>query len=139
MSTDTIRNAIRILLLDNEHSVFASLAAGFLGDPLFAHTIDYAPTIAQCLQMITIQRYDIFIIRSRLHAEKESGLDLLHDLRAQGCKTPAILLTDDDTQRPCTQTCAENSISRCVPLGQQTPSLLISIIADTLLHFKKNN
>lgn len=136
MPPDAPSTAIRILVVDNEQSGFYSLASGFSSDPLFAHEIDYAETITACLQKLKAQSYDIFIIRFRLRTDKKNGLNLVYYLRDQGCKTPAILLTEDDTEPLCAQTCSKNSISRCVPLSQQTPSLLISIIADTLLHFK---
>lgn len=136
MQPDAPSTAIHILVVDNEQSGFDSLAAGFLNDPLFAHNIDYAPTIADCLRMLAAQSYDIFIIRFRLRVDKKNGLNLVYYLRDQGCKIPAILLTEDDTERLCADTCSKHSISRCVPQSQQTPSLLISIIADTLLHFK---
>lgn len=132
------KQAIKILLIDNEETNFITLKSRFENEPVFKHTLDYAPTFADGQNKACSKNYDILIIRFRLRADKKNGLNFVYALRNNGCKTPAILLTDDDGEKLCLDECSKRSISRCVSQSEQSTTLLISIIADTVLHFEKN-
>lgn len=122
-------------MVDNEEDNFIIFKNCFESEPLFRHTIDYAPTFAEGLSKACSEAYDILMIRFRLRADKKNGLNLVYALRNDGCKTPAIILTDEDGEKLCLEECSKSSISRCVSKSEQSANLLISIIADTLLYF----
>lgn len=131
------QKSIKMLFVDNEENNFQHFSQNLQKDTKFKHTMEYAPTIIDAYRQALKDTYDILIIRFRLRKDKKNGMNLVYSLRDAGCHTPAIILTDDDSEKLCLEDCNKSSISRCIPQNTENPDLLISIIADTVLHFQK--
>lgn len=82
---------LRLLLVDADHEFFALMM--FLLDEIVPRrfVLDWASTHAFAVSLLRRQRFDLCFINTRIG--HRSGLDLLLDMRAQGCTTPVILLS----------------------------------------------
>ena len=80
--------ALRILLVEDD-ALFAETIEEFLSEE--GYTIDIAHDVNEALEMIFYHDYDIYILDVQL--PKQSGFDLLRQLRDQGDMTAALFLT----------------------------------------------
>lgn len=111
----------------------ASLEAG--GD--FRHQIDWAGTYKEGQERMSQNAHDIFIVDYRLDSGK-SGLDLVREIRLKRIATPVILLTGLDMHKISKDECDKLNISRCLSKHEKDKTILMSIIVDTVLHFKSS-
>ena len=127
-------------MLDDSENDFILTKASFESGGDFRHTMNWAETIEDAIEKVAQDAYDIFIVDYRLESSMDrTGLDFVHIIRNQGVLTPAILLTGLDTEKIAQGACDDMHISRCVSKHEKDPKLLISIILDTVLHFKKES
>jgi len=82
---------VRVLLVEDDEDDFVLtrdlLAEGFGGQV----TVEWASTRTAGLDLLTETPFDVALLD--FHLGSETGLDLLREARARGCRTPVIMLT----------------------------------------------
>jgi two-component system, cell cycle response regulator len=85
---------VRVLLVEDDEDDFVLtrdlLAEGFGGRV----TVEWASTRSAGLELLTKALFDVALLDFNLG--RETGLDLLREARARGCRTPVIMLTGQD-------------------------------------------
>ncbi len=131
---DTEEDITKILMIDDSETDFVltqmSLETG--GD--FRHKMDWAGSFEDGLREMKKNIHDIYIVDYKLDQGK-SGLDVVREIRLMGITTPVILLTGLDMRKISKDECDKLNISRCLSKHDKDPTLLISIIVDTVLHY----
>ena len=100
----------------------------------FRSKIDWAGNYDDGLSAMKKNIHDIFIVDYGLNDGK-SGLDIIRKVRIIGVTTPVILFTYSDTQKIPQDDSDKLNISRCLLKYEYDPTLLISVIVDTVLHY----
>jgi diguanylate cyclase (GGDEF)-like protein len=87
-------DAVRVLLVEDDEDDYVLtldlLAEGFGS----RFTLEWASTRTAGLDRLTEQRFDVALLDHNLGSE--TGIDLLSEARARGCRTPVIMLTGQD-------------------------------------------
>jgi two-component system, cell cycle response regulator len=87
-------DVVRVLLVEDDEDDYVLtrelLAEGFGG----RFTVEWARTRASGLELLTEEQFDVALLDFNLG--RETGLDLLREARARGCRTPVIMLTGQD-------------------------------------------
>lgn len=83
---------MRILIVEDEASIAKFIEQGLTEH---GHAVDVARDGAEGLEYAISAEYDALILDIML--PKRNGLDLMHDLRQKGQKTPILMLTAKDT------------------------------------------
>jgi len=87
-------SAVRVLLVEDDEDDYVLtrdlLAEGF-GAPF---TVVWASTRAEGLERLTQDQFDVALLDYNLGSA--TGIDLLREARARGCRTPVIMLTGQD-------------------------------------------
>ena len=85
---------VRVLLVEDDEDDYVLtrdlLAEGFGGRV----TVEWASTRSAGLELLTEALFDVALLDFNLG--RETGLDLLREARARGCRTPVIMLTGQD-------------------------------------------
>ena len=85
---------VRVLLVEDDEDDYVLtrdlLADGFGG----RCSVEWASTRAGGLELLTEAEFDVALLDFNLG--RETGLDLLQEARARGCRTPVIMLTGQD-------------------------------------------
>jgi len=85
---------VRVLLVEDDEDDYVLtrdlLAEGFGA----SFTVAWASTRAAGLERLTQDQFDVALLDYNLGSE--TGIDLLHEARARGCRTPVIMLTGQD-------------------------------------------
>ena len=85
---------VRVLLVEDDEDDYVLtrdlLAEGFGGGV----TVEWASTRSAGLELLTEALFDVALLDFNLG--RETGLDLLREARARGCRTPVIMLTGQD-------------------------------------------
>jgi len=85
---------VRVLLVEDDEDDYVLtrdlLAEGFVGRV----TVEWASTRSAGLELLTEALFDVALLDFNLG--RETGLDLLREARARGCRTPVIMLTGQD-------------------------------------------
>jgi two-component system, cell cycle response regulator len=85
---------VRVLLVEDDEDDYVLtrdlLAEGFGGRV----TVEWASTRSAGLELLTKALFDVALLDFNLG--RETGLDLLREARARGCRTPVIMLTGQD-------------------------------------------
>ena len=103
----------------------------------FRHKMYWAGSFEDGLREMKKNIHDIYIVDYKLDQGK-SGLDVVREIRLMGITTPVILLTGLDMRKISKDECDKLNISRCLSEHDKDPTLLISIIVDTVLHYHNN-
>jgi CheY-like chemotaxis protein len=85
---DAIERHLRILVVDDDREVSTSIVRALECLGHFATRCGHAQ---EALETISTQSFDLLLIDYRM--PEITGLDLITILRAEGCKTPAIMMT----------------------------------------------
>src|SRR4051812_23709150 len=87
---------IRVLLVDDDEDSYiltrhhlSKISSGTL-------SLDWAPTYEKGLELIRTFEHDVYLLDYRLDAR--TGLDLLKEALALGCKAPMIILTTENPE-----------------------------------------
>jgi two-component system, cell cycle response regulator len=86
--------ALRVLLVEDDEDDYVltrALLAEEFGGRL---TLVWASTRAEGLDQLTQESFDVALVDFNLGSE--TGIDLLREARARGCRTPVIMLTGQD-------------------------------------------
>ncbi len=134
MSEETDEDTIKILMVDDSETDFILTRTSLENGRDFRHKICWAGSFEDGLKVMKENVHDIFIVDYKLDQGK-SGLDLTREIRLMGITTPVILLTGLDMRKISKEECDKLNISRCLSKHDKDPTLLISIIADTVLHY----
>lgn len=126
---------MKILMVDDSETDFILTRASLETGRDFRHRLDWAGSFEQGLGAMKENAHDIYIVDYKLDQGK-SGLDIVREIRLTGITTPVILLTGLDMRKISKEECDKLNISRCLSKHEKDPTLLISIIADTVLHYR---
>src|SRR5208337_4963242 len=80
---------VRVLLIDDDEDDFLIIADMFAENARFR--LDWVQSYEAGLEAISRQEHDVYLLDYLMGAH--SGLDLLKDAVARGCKAPIIFLT----------------------------------------------
>jgi len=95
---ETLTNGkpIRVLLVDDDENTYL-LTRHYLskisGEQL---NLDWAPNYAAGIDLVAQQKHDVYLLDYRLGAQ--TGIDLLKEALAMGCKAPMIMLTTENPE-----------------------------------------
>lgn len=85
------KRKIRILLIEDDEDDYV-LARTYLAEiKQWQYVLEWAKSYKQGLALAKKQKHDVFLVD--YHLGEHNGLDLIHQLRREGYKTPMILLT----------------------------------------------
>ncbi|MCB1592396.1 MAG: response regulator [Alphaproteobacteria bacterium] len=126
---------IKILMVDDSETDYVLTRMNLETGRDFRHKMDWAGSFADGLAAMKKNEHDIYIVDYKLDQGK-SGLDVVREIRLLGIATPVILLTGLDMRKISKEECDKLNISRCLSKHDNDPTLLISIIADTVLHYR---
>jgi DNA-binding response OmpR family regulator len=87
-------DAVRVLLVEDDEDDYVLtrdlLAEGFGGRV----SVEWASSRTAGLEQLTERQFDVALLDYNLGSE--TGIDLLREARARGCRTPVIMLTGQD-------------------------------------------
>lgn len=129
-------DVMKILMVDDSESDFILTRASLETGQDFRHQLDWAGTCEEGLSAMKQNAHDIYIVDYKMDQGK-SGLDIVREIRLMGISTPVILLTGLDMRKISQEECDKLNISRCLSKHDNDPTLLISIIVDTVLHYRR--
>jgi two-component system cell cycle response regulator len=85
---------VRVLLVEDDEDDYV-LTRDLLAEGFGGHvTVEWASTRSAGLELLTEAVFDVALLDFNLG--RETGLDLLREARARGCRTPVIMLTGQD-------------------------------------------
>ena len=85
---------VRVLLVEDDEDDYV-LTRDLLAEGFGGHvTVEWASTRSAGLELLTEAPFDVALLDFNLG--RETGLDLLREARARGCRTPVIMLTGQD-------------------------------------------
>jgi two-component system cell cycle response regulator len=85
---------VRVLLVEDDEDDYV-LTRDLLAEGFGGHvTVEWASTRSAGLKLLTEALFDVALLDFNLG--RETGLDLLREARARGCRTPVIMLTGQD-------------------------------------------
>ena len=79
-----------LLMIDDDEEDFM-IVRDIIGDASLNATIHWEPNVEQAKEKIRNQDYDLYFIDQQMG--KYTGLEIIRELTAEGCKKPMILLT----------------------------------------------
>lgn len=126
---------MKILMVDDSETDYILTRASLETGRDFRHALDWAGTFEDGLGAMKRNEHDIYIVDYKLDQGK-LGLDIVREIRLMGITTPVILLTGLDMRKISKEDCDKLNISRCLSKHDNDPTLLISIIVDTVLHYR---
>lgn len=130
-----VDDIMKILMVDDSETDFILTRASLETGRDFRHVLDWAGTFEDGLGAMKRNEHDIYIVDYKLDQGK-LGLDIVREIRLMGITTPVILLTGLDMRKISKEDCDKLNISRCLSKHDNDPTLLISIIVDTVLHYR---
>ncbi|MBE7445205.1 MAG: EAL domain-containing protein [Planctomycetia bacterium] len=98
---DNVR--IKILLADDDEDDYFITRELLSEILIWKSELDWVKTYDEALNAIHTKQYDVYLFDYRFGSDKNTGLDLLHEVIARDCKSPVIILTGQGDYRVDTE------------------------------------
>lgn len=132
----TESDVTKILMIDDSEPDFV-LTSRQLGqeEEIFRHDMTWVSSYEDGAAQMCSGDYNICIVDYKI--DNRTGIDLIREARLKGADVPVILITGVSMDALDPADLERLNISRFLAKSKVNASTLISVICDTLLHFKK--